>query len=129
MNNVVDVAPQVPEYDANEPLIGDLEARSPVDSYNFTILPKEDHTTEPPTLPRLLHSRPFNSVSPSMSGTDFVKLNHIFSTRGDPTNSDNNNVRTLATEARYKSKVVTTVLVTTIKKTMEVRLPIGFDGV
>lgn len=99
------------EYDSDPPLHTDDLARSPMDSYNFSIFPQEDHTTEPPALPRMLTAARLDRIpNGSVSGTDFVRLNHVFETNSDPVYG-RDVVATLAAETRYKSKVVTTILI------------------
>lgn len=111
LNNVVVVKAQVPEYDSNTPLHSDLLSTSPIESYDFSLLPQEDHTTEPPTLPRLLSRVPFDQMSSEpCEGVNFVRLNHMYSAKSDRVYGCDE-VRTLATETRYKAKVVTTILI------------------
>lgn len=113
LNNVIVVTPQLPEYDSNDPLDTETQARSPVESYDYSTLPEEDHTTEPPSLPRILASAPIDRRSHSfMSGTDFVRLNHMFLIDSDSTYGPGQ-TRSLATEQRFKEKIITTILVTT----------------
>lgn len=50
------------------------------------------------------------------SGTDFVRLNHIFGTKSELSYGPSD-IRTMASEVRYKSKVITTILVTSRSKT------------
>lgn len=47
-----------------------------------------------------------------MSGTDFVRLNHMFLIDSDSTYGSEQ-TRSLATEQRFKEKIITTILVTT----------------
>lgn len=119
LNNIVVVKAHVPEYDSNVQAYPEAVPNSPVESYDFSILPQEDHTTEPPTLPRLLASAPLDRVTDeACTGTDFVRFNHVFATNSDAVYGPHE-VRTLASEARYKNKVITTILMTTKSKTQE----------
>lgn len=116
LNNIIKVVAKRPEYNCDEPLMPISEASSPRESYDYSTLPQEDHATEPPTLPRLLASAPLNkSLSSGGGGTDFVRLNHIFETNSDVVYGANE-VRTIACEIRYKSKIITTVLVMSKRK-------------
>ncbi|CAN8072958.1 unnamed protein product [Agarophyton chilense] len=113
LNNVITVSAQPPEYDSNEPLNVDELSRSPMESYNYTILEEEDHTTEAPSLPRILSSAPIDRRPRAhLSGTDFVRLNHLYLIHGECSYGPGQ-TRTMATERRFKDKVITTVLLTT----------------
>lgn len=112
MNNVVTVKEQVPEYDSNMQLHIENLSTSPAESYNFSIFPQEDRTTEPPAMPRLLAGAPLDSLTDSATGgADFVRFNHMFATNCDAIYGSNQ-IRTMASETRYKSKVITTILIT-----------------
>lgn len=116
LNNVVVVKPQILEYDSNVLPFSDTYPNSPVESYDYSILPQEDHTTEPPTLPNLLASAPLDTLTDKRcNGTDFVRYNHIFSIRPDVPHRPSE-IRTMASELRYKSKVITTILITAKNK-------------
>ena len=119
LNNVITVTPPMPEYDTNEPIISEEIASSPLSSYDYSMLPQEDHTTEPPMLPKLLSRAPFDRRARGCDGTDFVRLNHMFNTKsGQPFGARDRELRTLASEVRYKSKVITTILVTSKSKVL-----------
>lgn len=119
LNNIAVVKANVPEYDSNVQPYPEAVPNSPVESYDFSILPQEDHTTEPPMLPRLLASAPLDRVADeACHGTDFVRFNHMFSTNSDGTYGPHE-VGTLASETRYKSKVITTILVTSTNKAQD----------
>lgn len=110
LNNLITIRNEKPEFDSNAGP-HESEAGSPMASYDFSMLPQEDHATEPPTLPRMLISVPLDRFSrPSAMTTDFVRLGHIFETDCS-TIYDDNQVRTMATEVRHKSKLITTILV------------------
>lgn len=116
LNNVITVTFHLPEYDSTDPLNDEDLAGSPVESYDFSLISQEDQTTEPPTMPRLLATAPIDRKSGSyICGTDFVRLNHVFATKSD-LSFNANDVRTLATEHRFKAKVITTILVTMKRK-------------
>lgn len=98
------------EFDESDLSHDDLVG-SPAESYDYSILPQEDHATEPPTLPRMLTSVPLDRYArPNAPTPDFVRLNHIFETNSAGAYGSDE-VRTMATETRYKSKVVTTILI------------------
>lgn len=125
LNNIVVVKANVPEYDSNVQPYPDKIPNSPVESYDFSILPQEDHTTEPPMLPRLLASAPLDRVTDkACHGADFVRFNHMFSTNSDSVYGPQD-LYTLASETRYKNKVITTILITSPNKAQDqVAVPI-----
>lgn len=98
------------EFDDTDSSNDDI-ARSPAESYDYSILPQEDHSTEPPTLPRMLTSVPLDRYArPNAPSPDFVRLNHIFEVKSDTVYGPGE-VRTIATETRYKSKIITSILI------------------
>lgn len=115
----------MPEYDSNDPLVPEALASSPIETYDFSMIPQEDHSSEPPMLPRLLASAPMDYPGLAANGTTFVRLNHIFGTKTDQRyGSRNRDLRTMASEVRYRSTVITTILVTPRSKSM---IPMDFQ--
>lgn len=108
----------MPEYDSNELPHDDLP-NSPVESYDYSLFPQEDHASEPPALPRMLTAIPLDSLSVhSTLSSEFVRLNHVFESKSaSPSPFSGGGVRTIATELRHKSKVITAVLVTPRQRT------------
>lgn len=114
LNNVITVVARPKEFDSND--LPHEETIAPDDNYDFSILPQEDHATEPPNLPRMLSSAPLDRYArPNAPTPDFVRLNHVFETDTSAVYGPNQ-MRTVATELRYKSKIITTVLLTTKSK-------------
>lgn len=127
LNNIVVVKPQVPEYDSNVQAYPDNVPDSPIESYDYSIIPQEDQNTEPPTLPRLLSTAPLDRFAVCCrTGTDFVRINHVYGTSADSAYGSNE-IRTMATESRYKNKIITTILVASRNKvsTVPLGLPIA----
>lgn len=125
LNNIVVVKPQVPEYDSNVQAYPDNLPDSPIESYDYSIIPQEDQNTEPPALPRLLSSAPVDRFNIcTRTGTDFVRFNHVFGTSADAAYGGNE-IRTMATESRYKTKIITTILITARSKVGSV--PLGMS--
>lgn len=110
INNVITIVARPKEFDDTDSSNDDV-ARSPAESYDYSILPQEDHATEPPTLPRMLSSVPLDQYArPNAATPDFVRLNHIFEAKSDAVYGPGE-VRTIATEMRYKTKMITTILI------------------
>lgn len=73
-------------------------------------MPQEDVRGEPPVLPAMLASAGLDNTEGVPSSTNHVRLDHLFCTPDDNAYVTDD-VRTLATIQRYKSKCVTTILI------------------
>lgn len=129
LNNILHVAAQRPEYDVNE----DAEKaapQSPPDSYDFTIMPREDALGEPPLLPTLLHMSSADLLSERIPPTSaYVCVDHLFSskliydsrTAAEGCNFFNlhgppQEYATITHTRRYKTKLITTIMVSLPKR-------------
>lgn len=113
LNNIVSVAPHLPEYDSNLPPVGANEPPSPVESYDFSMPSNGDYTAEPMVMPSLFKiSTLDDNISEQKEKSNpsgYVCLNHLFDVGSS---SPTDPIKTMATVQRYKvDKFITTVMI------------------
>lgn len=117
------------EYDVSEER-DEMTPQSPRDSFNFSVISTEESRGEPPLLPTFLNIQTDDLVSERMPpSTAYVRVDHLFSSKliyhSRKAQEDCNLVNlhgpgedytTLTQTRRYKSKLITTIMVAPPKR-------------